>query len=99
MLARYGGDEFALLFLGVTDEQARIAANRVRDAIEKANFDVGLEEGHVAVTVSMGMAFASPGDSAETLIERADKALYKSKEGGRNQIHFWNNVPAEPVCN
>ena len=97
-LARYGGDEFALLLIGASDEQARVAANRLHAAIGSANFDVGLEQGHVAVTVSMGMAFACAGDTATTIIERADKALYRSKQGGRNQVHFWNNVPAAPAC-
>ncbi len=96
-VSRYGGDEFAILLLGASCEQARNAAGRIRNAIESANFDVGSDQGRVAVTVSMGMAFACKGDSVDSVFERADKALYKSKSGGRNQIHIWNNVPAEPV--
>lgn len=97
-VSRYGGDEFAILLMGAACEEARNAAGRIRNAIETANFDVGSEKGRVAVTVSMGLAFASAGDTVETVFERADKAMYKSKQGGRNQIHIWNNVPATPAC-
>ncbi len=96
-VARYGGDEFAIVLMGATCESASIAAGRVRDAIESANFDVGSDQGRVAVTVSMGMAFGSKGDTVDSVFERADKALYKSKTGGRNQMHIWNNVPSQPV--
>lgn len=64
-VSRFGGDEFAILLSGAKVDEARIASRRIQNAIESANFDVGSDQGHVAVTVSMGMSFASPGDTVE----------------------------------
>jgi diguanylate cyclase len=88
-VARFGGDEFALLLSGIEGELATEIAERIRRKIERSNFNVGPENERVAVTFSMGLAAAREGDNAETLLERADRALYTSKESGRNQLRCY----------
>ena len=83
--ARYGGEEFAVL---VPDIDAQGTAETVRRAIEACTFEC--EGVTLKVTASGGMAHLVRGDSAATLIQRADDALYKSKKAGRNQTH-WND--------
>jgi len=87
---RFGGDEFAILLVGLSEENARRAAARIRAAVERTNFDVGIHGARVAVTLSMGMAFPRVDDTIETVFDRADQALYASKSGGRNQLHAWD---------
>ncbi len=93
-ISRYGGDEFAILLMKASEENARRAAARIRSAIERTNFDVGANGSRVAVTFSMGMAFPRTTDTTEALFDRADRALYESKKRGRNQLHVY----AEPAA-
>jgi diguanylate cyclase len=86
-VSRYGGDEFALLLPGAQAKAAEEIADRIRMEIECRNFDIGGGKERVAVTLSVGVAAVREGDSPESLLERADRAMYKSKESGRNQTH------------
>jgi len=82
--ARYGGEEF-LAYLSETDVAgARLAAERVREAIEAHPFT--LDGTTIRVTISIGIA-AAPGHGRDltTLVRRADRALYRAKETGRNR--------------
>ncbi len=92
-IARYGGDEFAIVLMNVNREAAQAAASRIRTAIEQTNFSVGNNDGKVSVTFSMGMAFPQLRDTAESIIARADQALYESKRQGRNQLQ----IAADPI--
>lgn len=86
-VARLGGDEFAIILDGLDEENAQEVGNRVRLAIELFDFQVGDEQGSTTVvTLSMGLATAVEGDSKASLFERADRALYKSKDLGRNRL-------------
>ena len=87
-IARYGGDEFALLLPGLDLNEGLDAVEIVRAAIARSNFDIGLRGEQAAVTFSMGVAAAVEGDTVETIIKRADLGLYKSKQSGRNQVQF-----------
>lgn len=80
--ARYGGEEFAVIFSGCGEERAAAYA---RTLMERLCFQT--EEGNT-VTVSIGVAVELPGlDGApEALLRRADEALYRAKEGGRNRF-------------
>jgi diguanylate cyclase len=86
-VARYGGDEFALLLPQAPAELAQDIADRVRLEVECRNFDIGIGTERVSVTFSIGVGTARDGDTADSLIQRVDQALYKSKQSGRNQTH------------
>jgi diguanylate cyclase (GGDEF)-like protein len=82
--ARYGGEEFAIIMPGVPMDKAMQSAERLRRAIEATE----LPYGGVAlkVTVSIGVAMWDGKLSDHRFIELADKALYESKENGRNRV-------------
>jgi len=84
ILGRYGGEEFLLILINTPLAGAGLALERVREAMESEPFV--LEESSLEVRVSIGGAQWHVGEKAEAFIERADKALYEAKEGGRNRV-------------
>lgn len=85
MVARYGGEEFSILLPETSKELALVVAERLRDAIESNKVKVNSEE--LAITISAGVAtYPEDGIDAESLIEKADTALYKAKTKGRNMV-------------
>ena len=86
-IARYGGDEFALLLPETELGPGLDLVENIRARIAQNNFDIGLRGEQAAVTFSIGVAGPCDGDNADTLILRADRGLYKSKQGGRNQVN------------
>jgi diguanylate cyclase len=89
---RFGGDEFALLLHEAEPQWAGEVGNRIRQIIERRNFNVGRDGERLAVTLSMGLTSVRADDTAELIIARADEALYRSKQGGRNQLNIANDV-------
>lgn len=87
MLARYGGEEFVLL-LPLTDlEGARCCAERLRLTVASARVERPGQEGYLpGVTISLGAAEFRPDATGDQLFARADAALYRAKELGRNQV-------------
>ncbi|HMM63886.1 MAG TPA: GGDEF domain-containing protein [Mesorhizobium sp.] len=85
MIARTGGEEFAVL-LADPDHAAAIAAvERMRRAVEQAQFNTGTAR--LSVTISAGVAVYRAGDTAfEDMLLRADQALYMAKSAGRNRV-------------
>lgn len=83
MVARFGGDEFSILLPGADIEAARSCAERARWAVMRAT---DADAGAPNITLSAGVAGAEPGDTLETLLARADDALYRAKLGGRNRV-------------
>jgi diguanylate cyclase (GGDEF)-like protein len=83
LLARWGGEEFVILAPGSDAEMARQAAEKLATAIRRTMFD---EVG--GITCSFGIAQYAAGDSAITLIGRADHALYRAKMNGRNRVEL-----------
>jgi diguanylate cyclase (GGDEF)-like protein len=79
---RTGGDEFLILIPLGGLEQARILAERLRDALAAQ----GRAEPHTAVTVSAGVAGWRSGRSAEQVLEAADEMLYAAKRAGRDRV-------------
>jgi diguanylate cyclase (GGDEF)-like protein len=89
-MGRYGGEEFVMLLVETCEEGALVAAERIREKITKLAMKV--EEGIVFVTASLGIAALEDGDAemvVETLMERADQAMYASKRAGRNRVAMW----------
>lgn len=89
LVARYGGEEFAIALEDSSIEDAKIAAERARTAVEDLSFNCKGED--VKVTISLGVALF-PSDSTEKaeLIDRADQSLYEAKRRGRNQVRIWS---------
>ena len=86
IVARMGGEEFALLLPQTEVQQAQIAAERIRASIEAHPFRA-VDGQPIRVTVSIGLAGYPPhGATRADLLERADRALYAAKNGGRNQV-------------
>ncbi len=87
IVARYGGDEFALILPQTTCDQALIAAERIRANVDSSRFLAA--DGHVTlrVTVSLGVSHvAETMHNRVDLLEATDKALYAAKRGGRNRV-------------
>jgi two-component system cell cycle response regulator len=85
-LARYGGDEFTILLVDTNLESGLQIAERIRTAVERATFETR-GAAPLTVTVSIGVAaFPMHGRSPETLIDMADKAMYRSKSLGRDRV-------------
>ena len=86
LLGRLGGEEFAVLLPGCSEEDARIIAQRVCDAFARHSVAVG--DGKLLnSTVSIGVhCAADAGTPVETMLSRADAALYKAKQSGRNRV-------------
>jgi diguanylate cyclase len=81
-VARIGGEEFALLLSGVGLSEAVNIANEIRTAVEGLRFH--FRGAPVRVTVSCGVTELSPGDAPELAFDRADAALYRAKNSGKN---------------
>ncbi|MBG0775744.1 MAG: sensor domain-containing diguanylate cyclase [Desulfovibrionaceae bacterium] len=90
--ARYGGEEFAVLLPHTGSRQGLTLAERLREAV--ADLRVGTEFGPQSVTASIGLATSTPSLPLEAaaLLDRADRALYRAKDAGRNQVRacLWN---------
>ena len=84
MIFRYGGEEFCLLLSNTALDGATRLADRMRRAVENRSIEV--DEARVAITISSGVAELGPEDDGETLLARADRALYQAKKGGRNRV-------------
>ncbi|SDM58655.1 GGDEF domain-containing protein [Maricaulis salignorans] len=86
IVARYGGEEFGIVMPAATPQEAYAIAEKIRSTVESkkllrksTNEDLG------NITISMGIASFEAGESIESLIERADTHLYRSKTEGRNR--------------
>ncbi len=82
--ARFGGEEFVLILQATPIKTANDVAERIRQTIEMHLFQ--FHEQNIRVTISIGVAEKKEIDSWENLYDRADKALYRSKQGGRNRV-------------
>ncbi|MCA9677839.1 MAG: diguanylate cyclase [Myxococcales bacterium] len=86
IIARYSGEEFVILLPETSKSGAITKANRLREAVARAEFPVGR-----SITISVGVA-ALPDDaaSADALIQAAESALRGAKRNGRNRVHFFS---------
>jgi len=85
LLCRFGGEEFLVLLFGVNKQKSLIIAEELRQKIQKEK--IVLRRQDTYITVSIGVAsFPLDTKDEDELVQRADKAMYKAKEKGRNQI-------------
>jgi diguanylate cyclase len=85
VVARIGGDEFALLALDLNLRQAETRLKMVATSLAGVDFDSPVAE-KLRVTLSCGVVTCSAGDTVQSLLERADSALYEAKRLGRNRV-------------
>ena len=85
-VARTGGEEFAAIVEGASEDATVEIAERVRGAVERTSFASQLGSTYGPVTVSMGVCMASNAEGPDDLYAKADRALYRSKVGGRNRV-------------
>ena len=96
VVARYGGEEFVVAVIDTTPEGMIETAERIRKAVSKLEFNVHQID-PLRVTVSIGAFLVSPEVSdMKKAVNNADQALYKAKEGGRNQVVQFETL--EPVA-
>lgn len=86
VLARWGGEEFVLLLCDTPASDAVTLMERLRQAVQAMQVPVPQSGGPITVTVSIGLARHTPADPLAGTLERADRALYAAKAGGRNRV-------------
>ena len=84
-VTRYGGEEFLVTIAGADEAMLVALAERVSQQIRDLAVPDGAD-GTVALTTSIGVSVCSPSDTVETLIARADRALYAAKAAGRDRV-------------
>jgi len=84
LASRFGGDEFIACLLNTSSAGGRRAGEKIRKAVEQHPYI--LENIEVHPTISIGVASLKTNDTLETLFKRADAALYRAKNGGRNMV-------------
>jgi diguanylate cyclase (GGDEF)-like protein len=93
IIGRYGGEEFAIGLVECSLEGAQRIAERIRLRIAESS--IVWEQNVASVTVSIGIAMLTPDvDRVETLIDRADRALYEAKAEGRNRVKMFKDASA-----
>jgi|GEM_PF-1336790 len=96
MAARWGGEEFAILFPESASDSCSVALERIRKSLEDQ--PIPAQEHLIQVTVSIGVTHFFPGDAdANQVFQRADQALYSAKGNGRNQLVF-EGVEGSPAA-
>jgi len=89
IFARYGGDEYVILLPETGQERSKQLADRLCSGFQ--NRPLKIDDREISITLSMGVA-SMPGDNKlalDTLLNRADEALYAAKAKGRNQVSVW----------
>ena len=94
---RYGGEEFSIILPYTKLIEAKMVAERLRRAVEKTKIDISklnsdVSEKEIGVTISLGISEYIDGDDEKTILQKADKALYKAKESGRNKVEVYDNI-------
>jgi two-component system cell cycle response regulator len=97
LVARFGGEEFVVAMPETNASAALAVAERLRQSVAAEPFTLqGIGERH-PITISIGVAMADIGDTVDTLLQRADDALYEAKNGGRNRVVYKPSPQQEPV--
>jgi diguanylate cyclase (GGDEF)-like protein len=97
IFGRYGGDEFIVILPETTPAQATGIAERLRVEIQNAKITLP-NSAVITVTISLGVvSLGASCGNLSILIERADQALYKSKQSGRNQVNVWTSGQSQQI--
>jgi two-component system, cell cycle response regulator len=86
LLARFGGEEFALLLRESAEDKALICAERCRRAVDTSEFNFGGTPIHVTISLGVATLFDTDYSQPEELVAAADKYLYRAKQAGRNRV-------------
>jgi diguanylate cyclase (GGDEF)-like protein len=87
---RYGGEEFCILLPQTTVSEAGVIAERMRQRVAETEYPHGKSQPMGSMSISIGIStFARHIDTAESVIEAADRALYSAKSHGKNRIEFY----------
>ncbi|WP_238318337.1 diguanylate cyclase [Thalassospira australica] len=92
---RYGGEEFLICLPNADMKQCARVLERLRRVIEASPVAIS-DDTVLPITASIGAAPMTKNRTAEQIIEKADKALYAAKEGGRNRVRVWRNPDRKP---
>ena len=84
LVGRWGGEEFIAIITNTNAQSLQAIAERYRSLVERSGLPLG--DDTISVTISAGATIAAPGESLATVIKRADKLLYASKDAGRNRV-------------
>ncbi len=96
VLSRIGGEEFAVILSTTELKGAVRLAKQLGDSVRDLKFFPENEEPRKRVTISLGIASVIPkGQSVDSLVEMADKALYQAKENGRDRYEIFEGVPSD----
>jgi diguanylate cyclase (GGDEF)-like protein len=83
-IARFGGEEFALLLPEISKEQCEVTLNKLCQVIKRIPFK--FKKQNISITISVGSTIFTDEDTLESAFERADQALYNAKNSGRDQV-------------
>jgi diguanylate cyclase (GGDEF)-like protein len=95
ILCRYGGDEFVLIVRTYSDESVRGMLERIRKKVEDYSFDFDCIS--ISFTISMGYYICHEKEDYKSILFKADKALYKAKNQGKNQVIAFSDLP-DNIC-
>jgi len=84
LIGRFGGEEFVVIMADTDLELAKVIAERIRQGVMRTPFHI--KKINIHITISLGVAMLKPGESRESLLERADAAMYEAKKRGRNRV-------------
>ncbi len=95
IIARWGGEEFIIALPSTAEADAKKVAERVRSTIAALEVANGAGE-RIPLTVSIGVALRSSGERLDSLVDRADRAMYRAKVGGRDRVCTASEVVDSP---
>ena len=90
-VGRWGGEEFVVTLLGAGEKDGALVAENLRRDIEHRK--ITFKRKKISLSASFGIAEFRPRDDLGKLIDRADKAMYAAKKGGKNQVVKFSDIP------